>query len=1192
MNNLYKHGLVPVTHNTAHTTYKNRSIASAKSTLIKLFTLILLISSIPLAKAQNSSGLPAGFVEEQIGGEWNMAVGLRFSKDGKKLYVWEKAGKVWYVENGQKSAEPIIDISEEVGDWGDHGLLGFELDPNFEQNGYIYLLYVVDRHHLLNFGTANYSPTKNSYNEATIGRLTRYTVNAGNGKADMGSRKILLGQTITTGIPILYISHGVGSLAFGQDGSLLVSAGDGATANGVDYGYDPNDPKNDTFVPQGLIDGIIPDKQDVGAFRSQQLQSYNGKILRIDPATGNGLPSNPFYKASAPQSVESKVWALGLRNPFRFTIRPGTGGASSPGVIYVGDVGWMDWEEISIIEEPGMNLGWPMFEGLMAQPSYFEMARVVENQYTPNPLYTGPTTGQNSDMCKEFYTFGSLLKQARKTTQPEFLNPCDNATAISDDITFVHKRPMVDWVNDIVQNGVAPAAITRTGTFNGEEATTVGIGEAGSPVSGEPFYGSSSTGGIWYTANDLPATYKNTYFFGDYGAGWIKNAVFDANNNLTSIRKFINEGATVTGFATNPVTGGLYYIGYATKVMKIAYYGDNLPPVAVAKADKLFGISPLTVKFTGSESSDPEGKALKYEWDFGDGSAKSTQANPEHTFTGSGSVTRTVTLKVTDDGGLSNTATLTITLNNTPPVVNITSPAEGTLYPMDKPTTYTLKADATDGEHSGDDLKYEWQTTLHHNTHSHPEPVDTKKETTTTITPIGCDGETYFYRISLKVTDAGGLSTTDFVDVYPNCNNGIVNAVKIKSPTANASFEVGEAVNLEVELVQENRNWTKVVYYAGSTQIAESSTSPFKAVWQNPTRGTHNITAQATEDGVHFSTSEGVNISVGSSGGGDLGDCLPGITHYFGFDETSAESGFTDYSSASVATCTDCPDLTTGKLEGAVNFTGNTGINIEDGTKFNWGADSPFTISFWMKSSTSSGNNAVIIGRNAVNSSMHWWIGLNPQGQAVFMLRDVNHIGDLAGNAGPSLTDGNWHYVTAVRNPETNMNMLYVDGVKVGELYYNYDNGFEGTAPINIGYMQLGDGFHYSGSLDEVKLYERALTEADIAEEYNGGAGNYCGSSPLGSGKDVNFTGKFEVYPNPATGGQTSIMVTELQPNERLTVVVTDATGRKVMTRETQAAPSGSLNLKLAIPAINAGLYNVTLMSAERSISRKLIITD
>jgi len=107
-------------------------------------------------------------------------------------------------------------------------MLGFALDPHFEHNGYIYLFYVVDRHHLKKFGTTAYSPTVDEYFQATIGRLTRYTARASDGyrTVDPASRRVLVGESITTGFPIMHQSHGTGALVFGTDGTLLASAGE------------------------------------------------------------------------------------------------------------------------------------------------------------------------------------------------------------------------------------------------------------------------------------------------------------------------------------------------------------------------------------------------------------------------------------------------------------------------------------------------------------------------------------------------------------------------------------------------------------------------------------------------------------------------------------------------------------------------------------------------------------------------------------------------------------------------------------------------------------------------------------------------------------------------------------------------------------------------------------------------------
>ena len=173
---------------------------------------------------------PSGFTSTVVSAGWNEAVGVTFTSTGNKMFVWERPGKVWVVVNGQRQL--VLDISPEVGGWADHGLLGFTLDPNFSTNGYIYLLYVVDRHYLMNFGTANYNAATNDYNSATIGRLTRYTATAaGTGySVNQASRKVLIGTTKSNGIPSTFNGHVTNALVFGADGTLLVSTGDGAAA--------------------------------------------------------------------------------------------------------------------------------------------------------------------------------------------------------------------------------------------------------------------------------------------------------------------------------------------------------------------------------------------------------------------------------------------------------------------------------------------------------------------------------------------------------------------------------------------------------------------------------------------------------------------------------------------------------------------------------------------------------------------------------------------------------------------------------------------------------------------------------------------------------------------------------------------------------------------------------------------------
>ncbi len=667
---------------------------------------LLLISAFIFFLGSKTQAQPVGFADVAYTTDFSMAVGMTFDDNGR-MYVWERNGKVWIVEDGIKSSQPLIDISDEVGGWRDFGLLGFALDPDFLSNGYIYLCYVVDRHHLLYAGTANYNPNTNEYFAATIGRVTRYQAQANNNfnTVNNNSRQVLVGATPNTGPPILHQSHGTGSLVFGTDGTLLASFGDGASYSSVDEGS-----ASETYWQQGLDDGIITPAENVGAYRCQQLSSLSGKIIRIDPATGNGLPSNPYYQSGNPGSNQSKIWATGVRNPCRMNLQPETGSHNpvdgDPGVLFFGDVGWGNREELNIVDAPGQNFGWPKFEGMTNQPGY------NNNNFAPS----------------------------------------------------THERPKLDWRNS-----------TPRGLVNG---SIVNVGSSQLP--GPSFQGNCSIGGTWYIGNDFPANYQNSYFHADYGGNWIKQIKFDGNNNPISVSNFLEGAQGIVFVGTSPIDGGLYYLAGAAgnnnpnmnTVRKISFTGGNLPPVAVATSDVLYGTGPLTVQFFGDQSYDPDNDNLTYTWDFGDGSPNSTAANPSHIFTTTttGPVSFNVRLTVRDNGNLTSQKIIPISLNNTPPNIVSVSIDNINTFSATSPTILNLSAVVTDAEHSVNNLVYTWVTELHHNNHFHPEPGDNNKITTTQLSPVGCDGSTYFYRIKLFVTDPRGLTDTYQKDIFPNCS--------------------------------------------------------------------------------------------------------------------------------------------------------------------------------------------------------------------------------------------------------------------------------------------------------------------------------------------------------------------------------------------------------------------------------------
>jgi glucose/arabinose dehydrogenase len=313
--------------------------------------LTVLLSALPAflaPPARAQAQLPEGFVLEPVGTDWFFPVGLCYL-DPQRLLVAEKGGKLWYLEGGSDKSL-VLDLQGEVLSNSDRGLLAIAADPQFDVNGWVYLLLVVDP-------DEDFSDDE----KESFCRLVRYTLDyAANGDllADPASRRVLIGSSWSTGIPSCHWSHAIGSLHFLSDGSLVLSAGDGASYSGMDLGG---------LHPPCFGPDAFPPGEDIGAFRSAVETSLAGKILRVDPATGQGLRDNPFYTGD-PTDNASRVWALGLRNPFRFSLLPGTGPQEA---LVIADVGWNVWEELDLCWG-GEHFGWPCYEG--AEPSSYVAA--------------------------------------------------------------------------------------------------------------------------------------------------------------------------------------------------------------------------------------------------------------------------------------------------------------------------------------------------------------------------------------------------------------------------------------------------------------------------------------------------------------------------------------------------------------------------------------------------------------------------------------------------------------------------------------------------------------------------------------------------------------------------------------------------------------------------------------------------
>lgn len=725
--------------------------------------------------------LPEGFNIEWHSQNWTAPVDIDFDEKGI-MYVSEKEGVVWIVKDGKKGLQPLIDISDEVANFGDNGLLSIALDKDFMNNGYFYMYYVVDRYHWMYSHQSDYDPELSQYWNATFARVTRYQADPEKDFEEVlpGSRFILIGKTNLDGIPSLYTSHVGGTIDVGDDGSLIVSTGDGSTWKKPYGGNGP--PYNEEYVEQALNDGIIRPEEELGAFRAQYIDNFNGKILRINPMTGEGMIGNPFFSSEEPDAHRSKIYALGLRNGFRLKVREGSGSTDPqdglPGVMYVMDVGNENWEELNVVKVPGQNFGWPLYEGIEPMTTFQEM----NTQH--------PTVKASDQDClwSEGYLFKDLIQQP-KAVFPfnTFTDPCDENEHLGEKETFIHSLPAMAFGHWTVQGNFYVPLFDNDGA-----PYKIKIDEPGSPVMGNSKgqYGICGIVGDFYEGEIFPEWYHDKLFIGDYDRGWIKVIDSDDNDDIREIRDFFSDTIKISHIALNPIDGALYFVDFPNGIKKITY-GQNVRPVADIDFDRNYGPSPLEVNFDATGSYDPNDDELSYEWDFGNGLV-SDELTPTITFEELSGLpkTFTATLNVRDSGGLVGTDSTFISLNNSPPSVSITNVEDGDLYPTDGLTFLEMTASVNDAEHNVDELTYEWQLYLGHNTHEHPEPVSNDVSPTIRILPTSCGVEQFYYRIQLKVTDAEGLEGIDSKRLEPDCDGVFVNLLVLKLDQFNDAIEL------------------------------------------------------------------------------------------------------------------------------------------------------------------------------------------------------------------------------------------------------------------------------------------------------------------------------------------------------------------------------------------------------------------
>ena len=277
--------------------------------------------------------------------------------------------------------------------------------------------------------------------------------------------------------------------------------------------------------------------------------------------------------------------------------------------------------------------------------------------------------------------------------------------------------------------------------------------------------GAAAAAGAFCQSPSWPAQYRGALFFSDYSRNWIKVATFDANGRAT-----VSDFAEAVADRGGPVQvtfgpdGSLYYValGAVSEVRRMRFVPNgNSSPLADIAANQTSGGAPLTVRFSGLGSSDPDGQPLSYAWDFGDG-GKSSQAEPVYTFTREGHFTTRLT--VTDPQGAAGSAALEIIVGNSRPDFVFTSPGpQWTYYTGD---IVSFSATATDPEDGDVSSLTQWKVLLHHGEHVHFD-VSAYRGSVGEFTAVDHGDDTYYEICAVAYDTLGAPSVGKCMDVRP-----------------------------------------------------------------------------------------------------------------------------------------------------------------------------------------------------------------------------------------------------------------------------------------------------------------------------------------------------------------------------------------------------------------------------------------
>ena len=610
-------------------------------------------------------------------------------------------------------------------------------------------------------------------------------------------------------------------------------------------------------------------------------------------------------------------------------------------------------------------------------------------------------------------------------------------------------------------------------------------GNCGNPAYTAPVYkyahngrDASVTGGFVYHGTGFPGGMQGNYFFADYAQNWIRRIAFNADGSVNGVFNFEPMSDLVDGpygdivYLTEGPDGALYYLdlGYSdttgtygvSKVRRIRYQQSNQAPVVAAAANPTRGPVPLTVQFSSTGSSDPEGQPLSYLWDFGDGTT-STAANPPHVYRTAGMFTARLTVS---DGVNSTFSTpMTITAGSAP-TATISAPLDGSTFRAGDVIGYS--GDATDPEDGTLPASaFSWTVDFLHDGHVHPgQTVTGVKSGSFTIPTSGHDfSGTTRYRITLTVTDSNGLQDTRSVSVWPQ--------------KVTLSFDTSPTgLTLYLDGIARSAPFTYDTLI-GFTHTVEA---------RNQSVGSNNYTFGSWSDSGSQTHTVVVPAAAQSyTATYDVAQAPTGLVGAWSFNEGTGTTSADASGNNNVATLLNGLAWGAGKYGSGLSFDGtNDYLSVPNSSSLDI-SGSKLTLSMWLNPSTTSTGDQVVVGKhwNTTMTSPYYQYGLELQNGGT---RPVFFVGTSSGLVGvamtSSLTKGQWSHLAVVFNGST-VDFL-VNGVLVSTGNLNATITARGNS-LRVGADASGAQF-YKGLLDDLRIYNRVLSAAEVQAAMNTGS--------------------------------------------------------------------------------------------------------